>query len=170
MVPKRDPTEVCIRGWFDTRGHSMFESFADEYEPTWNERLKVAFLFAVAALIAAAASAVLPLVDFRLQNIWRASLAAFTAALPLSKRFLVASRKSAYLTITTLSLLLCALGYFAFAVWPSDPPLSHLLGRLHRSTLAVGRINHVFGHSRHLVSLCSGDGVGWPHHRQASPA
>lgn len=95
----------------------MFESFVDQYEPSRREKLLVVLLFVAAALIAAAVSPVLPAVDFHVRHIWLAGLSTLVAASPLSRQFVIASRKSAHLRIGVLSLCLCALAYVALPVW-----------------------------------------------------
>ena len=95
----------------------MFESFSGEYEPSRREKLLVVILFVAAASIAAAVSPILPLVDFHFRHIWLAGLSTLVAALPLSRRFVIASRKSAHFTIAVLSLFLCALAYVALPFW-----------------------------------------------------
>ena len=95
----------------------MFESFSGEHEPSWKEKLLVVILFVTAASITAAVSPVLPLVDFRFWHIWLAGLSTLTAALPLARQLVIASRNSAHLKIAVLSLFLCALAYVALPVW-----------------------------------------------------
>ena len=95
----------------------LFDSFLSEYEPSWRDKLLVVILFAAAAALSAVVSSVLPMVELRFHHIWQASLSTLTAAVPLSRRFVVASRNSERHTIAALSLLLCGLAYVAFPIW-----------------------------------------------------
>lgn len=95
---------------------SWLEAEDAEEDPTWRQRALVIALFAAGGLIGGALSALLPGVDFRLSHLWRASLSATLAALPLAGSLFRAGRRGDLRGVTLLCLLLTALGYLAFAL------------------------------------------------------
>lgn len=96
----------------------MFSSWPNpEEEPTWRQRALVIGGFAIAAFIAGAGAAVLPMFELRFHNMWQASLVATAAAFPIARPFVMASRRLEHQKIVILSLLHVVLAYIAFVLW-----------------------------------------------------